>query len=116
MSKINWHKVAESEQEIFFASNGIAVVTVDNKQICLAKYQDHLYAFAFKCPHAGGIMADGFIDALGNVVCPIHRYRFSIKNGRNTSGEGYYLKTWQVEQRSEGIFVGIPENGFFNFS
>ena len=47
------------------------------------------------------------MDALGNIVCPLHRYKFSIKNGRNTSGEGYFLKTFAIEVREDGIFVGI---------
>jgi 3-phenylpropionate/trans-cinnamate dioxygenase ferredoxin subunit len=28
-----------------------------------------------------------------------------MKNGRNTTGEGYFLKTYPVEQRQEGIFI-----------
>ena len=102
-----WHKIAESENELQFASNHIAVTEVDNKKICIGIHNDQLYAFAYKCPHASGIMADGYIDALGNIVCPVHRYKFSLQNGRNTSGEGYYLKRWPVEKREDGIFVAF---------
>jgi 3-phenylpropionate/trans-cinnamate dioxygenase ferredoxin subunit len=115
MKKIKWHKVAAFENEIFFQQNGIAVVDVNAKKICLTKFGERLYAFAFKCPHAGGIMADGFIDAVGNVVCPLHRYKYSIMNGRNTSGEGFYLKTWPAEQREDGIYIGIEESGLFSW-
>jgi len=52
-------------------------------------------------------MADGFVDGMGQVVCPLHRYRFNIKNGRNTSGEGYYLKTYPLEQRADGIYISF---------
>ena len=72
-------------------------------------------ACAYACPHAGGILSEGYIDALGNVVCPIHRYKFSLQNGRNVSGEGYYLTTLPVEVREDGIFAGIEQKGFFNF-
>ena len=71
----------------------------------MGQYQDQLFGFAYTCPHAGSILADGFIDALGNVVCPLHHYRFNIQNGRNTSGEGYFLRRWPIECRPEGIFV-----------
>lgn len=54
-------------------------------------------------------MADGRIDVAGNVICPVHGYRFNIGNGRNTSGEGYYLKHWPVEQRTDGIFVRMEK-------
>jgi 3-phenylpropionate/trans-cinnamate dioxygenase ferredoxin subunit len=113
--KFQWHKVADSESEIQFADNHIAVIEVTGKTMCIGKHQQQLFAFAHKCPHAGGILAEGWIDATGNVVCPLHRYKFNITNGRNTTGEGYYLKQWPVEIREAGIFVGIEESGIFNW-
>jgi len=74
-----------------------------------------LMACAQKCPHAGGMMAEGHLDALGNIVCPLHRYKFNLQNGRNVSGEGYFLKTFRVEIRKEGVFVGFEENKLFNW-
>ena len=111
--KYKWHKIAEAFEGIAFADNKIAVVEAGDKTLCIGRHQDQLFGFAYKCPHAGGILADGFIDALGNVVCPVHRYKFSLKNGRNTSGEGYYMKHWPVETREDGIYVGIEESGLF---
>lgn len=104
--KYTWHKVADHINELEFSPNQIAVTLLNGKKICVGQYKDHVFAFAYKCPHAGGVLADGHIDALGNVVCPLHRYKFSLQNGRNTSGEGYYLKHWPVELREEGVFVG----------
>ena len=109
--KYKWHKVADDLNEIDFADNNIAVVDLDGKNICLGKFKDSLFAFAYKCPHAGGILAEGFIDALGNIVCPLHRYKYDLKNGRNVSGEGYYLKHWPVEIKEDGVFVGVEESG-----
>lgn len=99
--------------EMNFAENNIAITEANGKKICVAKFHTGVYAFAFKCPHAGGILADGYIDATGNVVCPLHRYKYSVVNGRNVSGEGYYLKNWPVEVRPDGVFVGFEENRWF---
>lgn len=104
---LQWQKIAESIHELDFAASQIAVVETGGKKICIGRYNGQLYAFAYKCPHASGIMADGYIDALGNIVCPVHRYKFSLQNGRNTSGEGYYLKHWQVELREDGIYIAV---------
>jgi 3-phenylpropionate/trans-cinnamate dioxygenase ferredoxin subunit len=38
-----------------------------------------------------------------------------LQNGRNTSGEGYYLKTYPVQSTVNGVFVGIEETGFFSW-
>jgi nitrite reductase/ring-hydroxylating ferredoxin subunit len=111
--KLTWHKIADHINELDFGANHIAVAELNGKKICIGKFNNAVFAFAFKCPHAGGIMADGYIDALGNVVCPLHRYKYALQNGRNVSGEGYYLKNWPVESREDGVFVGIEESGSF---
>ncbi|HVF82500.1 MAG TPA: Rieske 2Fe-2S domain-containing protein [Flavisolibacter sp.] len=113
IEKVRWVKVAENIEEISFGANNLRELVADEKRICLGKFESELFAFPIKCPHASGILADGFIDALGNVVCPLHRYRFCMKNGRNVSGEGYYLKHWPVEVREDGVFVGLESKNFF---
>lgn len=107
-----WNKVAESVREIPFNNNGIAELRAGEKPICIGRHKEDLFAFAQKCPHSGGLLVDGYIDALGNVVCPLHRYKFSMRNGRNVSGEGYYLKHWPVEIREDGVYVGFESSSF----
>ena len=110
-----WHKLAESIQSIQFSPEGIASIELAGKKLCLILFKDALYACNATCPHAGGMLADGYIDALGNIVCPIHRYKFSLQNGRNSSGEGYFLKTWPVEKREDGIYIGLEAGGLFSW-
>lgn len=97
--------IAPSIAALPWQNNNLCVVEVHGKKITLALHHNQLFACAYKCPHASGVMADGFIDALGNITCPLHRYKFSLTNGRNTSGEGYYLKTYEIEVNDEGVFV-----------
>lgn len=115
MGKLTWHKVANSINELSFNSLSLMSAEVNGKKITLARIADTIAACAYKCPHAGGIMEDGFIDAAGNILCPLHRYKFSLKNGRNVSGEGYYLKTHPVEIREDGVYVGFEEKGLFGW-
>ncbi len=107
-----WYKIADFEESLPWQQNNMCLVTAGDKKMTLARCNGQLFAFAYKCPHASGIMADGYLNAAGQVTCPLHRYRFDIKNGRNTSGEGYFLKTYLVEKRPEGIFVGWEDKGF----
>ena len=113
--KYNWHKVSDVIEDIPFADNSMAEIEVAGRRVCIVLQNDKLQACSQKCPHAGGKLADGFLDALGNIVCPLHRYKFSLQNGRNVSSEGYFLKTFPVEIRSEGVFIGFEENNFFNW-
>ncbi|HKH62564.1 MAG TPA: Rieske 2Fe-2S domain-containing protein [Flavitalea sp.] len=113
--KYEWYKIAESEEEIVVGENGIAVVEVNNKKICITKFREEWFGFPYTCPHAGGILAGGYIDKTGNIVCPLHGYRFNLKNGRNISEEGFYMKTYPVESRSEGLFIGLEPGAFSAF-
>jgi nitrite reductase/ring-hydroxylating ferredoxin subunit len=71
------------------------------------KFKENIYAFQSLCPHAGAKMVMGYIDMQGNAVCPLHRFKFSLKNGYNVTGEGYNMKTYPIELREDGIFVGF---------
>ena len=114
-TKYTWYKLADSVQELSFSEDGLAELELNGKKICISLHKEQLFACTAKCPHAGGRLADGYIDALGNIVCPIHRYKFNLQNGRNASGEGYYLKTYPIEVRPGGIFVGFEEKNLFNW-
>ena len=111
--KYRWSRIAPAGERV--AEEGsIAVVEAGHRKVCVARWQGNLYAFAYKCPHAGGVLADGYLEAQGNVVCPVHRYKYNIRSGFNSSGEGYYLSNYPVEEREEGIYVGFPESSIWD--
>ena len=107
-----WYKVADNEENLPWQENNMCLLGAGGKMVTVARFNGKIFAFAHKCPHAGGIMADGYINATGQVTCPLHRYRFDMQNGRNTSGEGYFLKTFQAEKREDGIYIGLEDKGF----
>ena len=98
---LSWYKLEEP------VTGNPAEIIIAGKKICVSKFKDQWHACSSRCPHAGGSMAEGYIDALGNIVCPVHHYRFSTQNGRNTSGEGYFLKVYKVEKREDGWYIGL---------
>ena len=109
-----WYKIAEHANELPWQENGICVVQVRGKPRLLAKVGEACKAVSATCPHAGAPLAEGCLNARGEVVCPLHHYRFRIENGYNSSGEGYRLKTYLVEEREDGVYLGLsesPENG-----
>ena len=85
----------------------ITACTAGDKTICLLRRGDAVFAFAATCPHAGAPLCEGFVDARGRIACPLHGYRFDPANGRNTSGEGYKLKTYPVTITDGEIFVEV---------
>ncbi len=113
--KYKWYKIAEEISDLQFGHNNIVRVEVGGKKICIVKKSVGLAACTAKCPHAGGNMADGHVDKNENIVCPVHRYVFSLENGRDVTGEGYFLKVYPVKINDVGIFLGIEEGGLFSW-
>ncbi len=107
-----WIRIADSIAALEFQENNIALVETEERSICIGKSGEEIFAFSAYCPHATVPLTNGYIDAVGNVVCPMHHYKFCMRNGKNVSGEGYYLKTWPLEIRTDGIFVGFEKNRF----
>ncbi len=103
-----WHKI-ENITASGMEENKLTEVTVGEKRIGLLKKSSGIYAFTALCPHAGAPLCEGWLDPLGRIVCPDHKYRFDPANGRNTTGEGYKLFTYPVEIRGDEIFIGLRE-------
>ncbi len=105
MQELLWHPVLLSATDL--EDGAITETQAGEKAVCLLRRGETVQAFAATCPHAGGRFCEGWLDARGLVVCPLHKYRFDPANGRNTSGEGYKLKTYPVDVRDGAIFVGL---------
>jgi 3-phenylpropionate/trans-cinnamate dioxygenase ferredoxin subunit len=97
-----WHYCSESAA---IPENKILEIPIAEKLIALLRREGKLYAFAARCPHASGKFCEGWVDPMGRIVCPEHKYRFNPANGYNTSGEGYKLKTYPVKEEEGRIFI-----------
>jgi len=99
-----WQKLTVEPLTSFTAPD-IGVAELNGQKICISKFRERWYGFSYQCPHAGGYLADGDIDQKGQVVCPVHGYRFDIRNGYNSTGEGYYLRHWPIDERPDGLYI-----------
>lgn len=102
----NWQNVKTVSLSALVENKPVEVI-VDNKEVGIIMQQGQVFAFAATCPHAGARLCEGWLDTMGRIVCPMHKYRFDPANGRNTSGEGYKLKTYPVEIRDGQIYIGL---------
>jgi 3-phenylpropionate/trans-cinnamate dioxygenase ferredoxin subunit len=99
----------EIDQQLIYSleEEKITEIAIGEKKLCVLKRGDQLFAFAATCPHQGARLCEGWLDAQGRIVCHLHKYRFDPANGRNTSGEGYKLRTYPVAIRDGKIFIGL---------
>ena len=89
-------------------------INVAQKKLCLIRNEGRFYVVQNTCPHAGGILSGGWCKN-GHLVCPIHRWEYNLETGRGATGQGDYIETYPIEQRPDGLYVGIQESWFKRF-
>jgi|SRR5690606_16196995 len=101
---MTWEKISNCKADEL-PERKIIEVEAGNKIVAIVKLNSVIFAFSATCPHAGARLCEGHIDALGQIVCPLHHYKYVPKNGYNKSGEGYKLKTYPTKNEDNTIFI-----------
>lgn len=65
---------------------------------------DEVVALMDRCPHAGGSLGQGWVEE-GEVVCPLHRWRFRLRDGRCTTIRGEGVHRFAAELRGGEVWV-----------
>lgn len=104
MADLQWHKVADKGA---VADGHVQALVAGHQPICLTRYQGDVHALDNHCPHQGGPLGEGFIDERGYVICPWHGYEYSAVDGAPPPGFDDRVDTFPVEEREDGIYVGI---------
>ncbi|HVS91545.1 MAG TPA: Rieske 2Fe-2S domain-containing protein [Mucilaginibacter sp.] len=84
----------------------IKKVKAGGKTLCLVGYEGKIFALSARCPHAGGDLTQGWCKD-GKLICPVHRYSFSLETGKGSEGQGDYIDAYPVEIRDGVAYVGI---------
>jgi nitrite reductase (NADH) small subunit len=82
-------------------------VTVDGERIAVFRTDEGLHAVGADCPHAGGPLQDGLV-ADGCVSCPLHGWRFDLRDGRRIGGEER-LTRYRVVERDGRLLLKLAE-------
>ena len=104
---MQWHKIPDIQnpQKPF-----IKKVKAGGKSICLVGYEGKIYAISATCPHAGAELSGGWCKD-GKIICPFHRYSYSLETGKGDPGQNDYVDTYPVEIREDGVYVGVASFG-----
>lgn len=100
-----WYKVLDDPEiwKPFFPH----VFWVKNKKIVLIKGASQWFAFNDACPHNSASLSRGMCHTDHSITCPLHRYRFSLINGKTISGSACALNLYALEIRHNSIYVFI---------
>ena len=99
-------KVAKTSD---LADGEIMLAEVGDERILLSNVEAQFYAIGEVCTHAEGPLSEGYVEE-GEVECPWHGSKFSLKTGENTNPPAAEPVTrYGVRVDGDDILVG-PES------
>src|ERR1700694_5544607 len=79
-------------------------VVVGEREIALFNVDGGFYALDNTCPHQGGPLAEGWIEAK-TVTCPWHAWGFRLTDGKMTLGEYASVDAFDVRVDGEDVKI-----------
>ena len=104
---VKWIKIFNSKNDADKAiKNGKPVkLRIGTRELCLTKFNGQYYVTANSCPHQRESLNKGTINYTGEIICPLHFYRFDLRTGRECQGRTGDLATYRVKVEESGMFV-----------
>ncbi len=75
-------------------------------RLAVFRIGDGVVALSGRCPHSGGSLGHGWIEE-GEVVCPLHQWRFKLTDGRCTTIRGQGVHRFRSEIRGDEVWVEV---------
>ncbi|MFA7361177.1 MAG: Rieske (2Fe-2S) protein [Candidatus Kapaibacterium sp.] len=96
-------------------NKGYLFVVDDINEVAIFRVNGIIYAVDNVCPHNHTPKIHlGYIEE-EHVLCPVHFFKFSLKDGKQKDGTGCTLKTYRVKIENDEVFVEKPGGKNFDF-
>jgi nitrite reductase/ring-hydroxylating ferredoxin subunit len=100
---MKWYKIPDIQPD---GNPFIKKAKAGGKTLCLVGFDNQIFALSARCPHAGGDLSTGWCKNR-KLICPVHRYSYSLDTGKGSEGQNDYIESYPVEIRDNSIYVGI---------
>src|SRR2546430_3910150 len=87
---------------VFFFFNDTA--TTEIYTLSLHDALPIFHAIQNRCPHEGGALSGGTLDG-GDVICPLHGYRFNLETGACSTDPALRAKIFALVPHAGGFTV-----------
>ena len=103
-------KFGNSKEEVYAAlpERKIKKLQAGNARIALLRIGDTVHAFDARCPHRGADLSQANINGAGEIICPLHQYRFALKTGDVRAGYCAALPVYRNEISETGLLIHLP--------
>ena len=99
-----WIKVGKVDH---FSDGATRVVEIAGRTVAVFQVDGAFYAIDSVCPHAGGSLGQGKVDGM-EVICPLHEYRFDIRDGHCSTDPSCKAVTYKISQQGGDLMVEVP--------
>jgi len=105
---MRWIKIFESWEEVRsqLPEDDPYQLRIGEKKIAIVRHGNELFAFEPLCPHQHEPLHRGTVNPSGEIICPLHAYRFNLVTGRECRERSRDLVTFPVKQETE-IYLGL---------
>ncbi len=83
------------------------LVILHGVRICLVLHDDRFFAVQDRCTHNSDSLSRGRVNFQGEVICPWHGYRFSLRTGQSCDSSCRDLATYPVRSDDTGFYIGL---------
>jgi nitrite reductase/ring-hydroxylating ferredoxin subunit len=105
---MKWIKIFDSwaEASSRLPENDPYILQIGEKKISIVRHGANLYAFEPLCPHQHEPLHKGTVNREGEIVCPLHAYRFNLVTGKEHLERCRDLETFPVKT-DDKIYICI---------
>ncbi len=101
----HWFRVAAVGE---LPEGRVKTVVAGHRSLALSHFEGKHCALDNACPHQGGPLGEGSIEG-GWLRCPWHGWDYHPCTGKSPGGFGDGIEQFPVEERDDGLWVGLPE-------
>jgi nitrite reductase/ring-hydroxylating ferredoxin subunit len=107
---MNTFQFGSSKEEVLQAipERKIKKMAAGEKRLAILRIEDTFHIFDAQCPHRGADLGQANINGAGELICPLHQYRFDLKTGDVRSGYCSALPVYRNELTDSGLTIYLP--------
>ncbi|GEM_PF-2504180 len=83
-------------------------VCIEGQVVALALLEGRYGALENACPHKGGALGDGYLDAHNCLHCPWHDWAFDVLTGKGADGAD--ARAYRVQLRGDDLWIEIERS------
>jgi nitrite reductase (NADH) small subunit len=102
---VAWHTLSPASR---IREGQLACFEIAGRRLVIGRSARGYFALDDACPHAGGSLSEGLLDA-GTVVCPIHGYAYDVVTGEGLD-DGAEVRVHPCELDGDVLRIRIEED------